>query len=82
MKFNKGDTMSWKSTGDLAYRKLDDNDFGEWEGLNRKVAVRVTKDSGDVDYELHTELPGKRTGFKWTDQQVYDYYKGVMNFNQ
>ena len=64
MKFNKGDQMVWKNTNKPAYEKVDDDEFGAWKSL---------------EYKLDKPLDN-RYGFKWTDQQTYDYFKNMMNF--
>ncbi len=85
--FKTGTKMYWKSTNQPAYEKLDNEDFGTWVSLDSKYLVREMIDGEMVDVvypesdkPLYRNGQLNRFGFKWTDQQVYDYYKGIMNF--
>ena len=84
MTLKKGDRMIWKNTGELAYEKVDDNDFGFWSCLFSKRLVEYSnvKTKEKLSYSLsETELPvNERFGFRWTDAQVFDYYKEMMDF--
>ncbi len=95
MRFLKGDMMLWKHSNRLAFKKLDDNDFGWWVSLDstylveRKVVDPVTKKE-ETKYDLKPESEKllhrndgtlNRFGFKWDDESVYNYYKGIMLFS-
>jgi len=96
MKFKKGDKLVWKNSGVPAYEKLDNEDFGLWVSLDSKYLVPqpkfedgkpvLGKDGKQVFEDVlrpETEKPvEKRFGFKWTDAQVFEYYKGMMNFER
>jgi len=85
--FKLGTKLYWKTSNQPAYEKLDDEDFGTWVSLDSKYLVREMVDDEMVDV-LHSESEKplyrdgrlNRFGFRWTDQQVYDYYKSFMNF--
>jgi len=88
MKFRKGTKMLYKSDNTPAYEKLDDEDFGLWVTLNSKYLVEVKKGK-DVDNELRPESDKplydrnkrlNRFGWRWTDEQVLNYYKNIMYF--
>lgn len=93
-RFFKGSKMLWKSTGLPAFEKLDDNEWGNWVSLDstylveRKVVDPVTKkETSEYDLKPESEKPlynkeGRlnRYGFKWPDKQVFEHYKGFMNF--
>ena len=60
----KGTIMAWKDTGIHAYEKIDDLEWGSWRSL---------------EYELERPIE-RRTGFKWPDNQVIEYYSSIMKF--
>lgn len=64
MKFPVNTVMVWKETGKDAYQKIDSDEWGNWRSLQ---------------YDLDKPL-NKRFGFKWIDQQVFDYYNSIMDF--
>ena len=64
MYFPKDTVMTWKHSGKPAYQKIDGEEWGNWRSL---------------EYDLQEPLD-KRWGWKWTDQQVYDWYKNMMYF--
>lgn len=65
MNFPSNTTMTWKHSGKLAYQKLDSDEWGNWRSL---------------EYDLDKPLKD-RWGWRWTDNQVYEYYKNIMEFN-
>lgn len=82
MKFRKGDKMFWKNSNTPAYEKVGDNDFDWWVSLDSKYLVETVH---ELRPETEKPLYRKdgtlnRFGFKWTDDQVYEYYKSFMNF--
>jgi hypothetical protein len=88
--FKKGTKMYWKNSNLPAFEKLGDNEFDWWVSLDSKYLVeKINPLTNEKEYEqkLETEKPlynkeGRlnRFGFKWTDQQVFDYYRNIMNF--
>lgn len=64
--YSKGTRMLWLYNGLPAYEKIDNEDWGHWHSL---------------EYDLDKPLD-KRYGWRWTDQQVCDYFKSFMQFTQ
>ncbi len=87
--FSKGTKMYLRTTGEARYEKLGDKVWDEWVCLKSTYQVWSVNEKGEsvVESRPESEKPlynehGKlnRFGFKWTDQQVWDYYKGIMTF--
>lgn len=92
--FKRGTKMFWKSTNQPAYEKVGDDELDWWVSLDSKFLKEETKldEKTGERYKTHVAYPESekplykndgslnRFGFKWTDKQVEDYYKGIMNF--
>jgi len=86
--YKRGTKMYWKSTGVPAYEKVDDDEFGWWVSLTSTYVVTKMVNGEKVDevrpesekplYKADKSL--NRFGFRWTDKQVEEYYKDMMNF--
>jgi len=91
MKYKKGTRMFWKKDCTPAYMKLDDEDFGWWVALDSNYLVEVKEGNKVVGHDLKPESDKplydrngrlNRYGWRWTDEQVWDYYKDLMFFKQ
>lgn len=72
--YNKGHRFKF---GGLEFEKQDNEEFGWWACLNSTYLVEHKDKQDEERYELRSqaELPmEQRYGFKWTDQQVKEYY--------
>jgi len=72
--FGKGYSFTY---GGLAFEKQDDNEFGLWLCLNSNYVKEYKDKEGFDKYEVRPESelpPERRYGFKWTDEQVKNYY--------
>ena len=56
--------MVWKNTNKAAYMKIDDDEFGSWRSM---------------EYNIDKPLE-ERWGWRWTDEQVYQFYNPIMIF--
>lgn len=68
------------------YTKMGNNEWDWWLCLTSTYVVEIYKNNKIIDYYSRTESDkpiynkeGKlnRFGFKWTDQQVINYYKHI-----
>jgi len=92
--FNSGTKMFWKNTGKPAYEKVGNDACDWWVSLDSFFVVKtqqLDEKTGEMlwVHETHPESEKplykadgslNRFGFKWPDEQVYDYYKDIMTF--
>jgi hypothetical protein len=93
-RFLKGSKLVWKNTGQPAFEKLDDNEWGYWVSLDSRFTVtekRLNSETNEME-TVYVSYPESqkplhngegrlnRYGFKWTDEQVFEHYNSFMNF--
>ena len=74
--FHSGFTFTYAG---LTYTKLDNSEWGFWRCLNAKYVVESCDlKTRALEYNLHLESDEKPEeswwGFRWTDEQVKNYY--------
>lgn len=79
--YDKGFTFSWAG---LCFEKLGDSEWDWWVCTNGTYLVEVyNEQTKEMKYHLHPESEKplydknkklNRFGFKWTDEQVKQYY--------
>lgn len=91
-KYKKGTLMLWKSTGQPAYEKLDNDDWGTWVCLFSNYLVEgkeIVNSKEETTFTLRPESEKplynskgqfNRFGFTNTDEGTYQSYKGIFTF--